>query len=217
MECSLHLTDQAAATPTEYQIAGNQGFRTLWVVFVIFVLSSVIFAGFSWKVTVSRRVYHVATTLITIVAALSYFAMATGQATSHHCTTVKDHHGHKIPDTHHDICREVFWGRYVGWAISSSLVLINLSLLAGIDGAHTLMAIAADLIMVLSALFASFGHEHTAQKWGWYAIGCIAYIFVVWHVAIGGRQAVQAKGTKVKALFGSLSGFTLLVWLAYPM
>merc|ERR1712000_466812 len=112
------------------------------------------------RLPVPKRLYHVITTLITITAAISYFAMASGHATNYHCTTVKDHHKH-VPDTHHDVCRQVFWARYVDWSITTPLLLLDLCLLAGVDGAHTLMAIAADLIMVLTGMFAAYGQEHT--------------------------------------------------------
>lgn len=203
-------------TPTEYQVAGENGHRALWVVFVIMVISSAVFAGLSWKVPVSRRLYHVITTLITLTAAISYFAMATGDATSFSCHRVKDHHKH-VPDTHHEVCRQIYWARYIDWSITTPLLLLDLCLLAGIDGAHTLMAIFADVVMILSGLFAAFGHEHTAQKWGWYAIGCIAYLFVIWHVAVTGSRVVQAKGPKVTKLFGSLATLTLILWTIYPI
>jgi len=204
-------------TPIEYQTAGDHGFRALWVVFVLMILSSIVFAGLSWKVPVSRRLFHVLTTLVTIISALSYFALASGHATTYHCTTVTDRHSHKIPDTHHDVCRQVFWGRYVGWSLTGPLLLAELCLVAGIDGAHTAMAIVANLIMVLSGLFATFGREHTVQKWGWYAIGCIAYIFVIWHVALHGTKVVKARNSKVKKLFTSLAIYSLILWTAYPI
>lgn len=213
----LQAANHAVATPTEYQTAGDHGFRTLWVVFVIMVVTSIIFAAVSWKVPVSRRLYHIITTLITIITALSYFAMASGHATAYNCITVKDHHGHKIPDTHHDVCRQVFWGRYVGWSLTGPLLLADLCLLAGIDGAHTLLAVVANLITVLSGLFAAFGREHSVQKWGWYAIGCIAYLFVVWHLVVHGTKAVKSKGDKARKLFGSLAAFSLVLWTVYPM
>lgn len=152
------------------------------------VIASAVFSFRAWSIPVSKRLYHVITTLITITAAISYFAMASGHATNYHCTTVKDHHKH-VPDTHHDVCRQVFWARYVDWSITTPLLLLDLCLLAGVDGAHTLMAIAADLIMVLTGMFAAYGQEHTVQKWGWYAIACIAYLFVIWHVAVHGSKS----------------------------
>lgn len=201
----------------EIQAASDYGHRTLWVVFVIFVVASAIFALRSWNLPVSRRLYHFVTTLITIIAALSYFSMASGDAVSYSCNVVKDHHKHKIPDTHHEVCRQVYWARYIDWSLTTPLLILDLALLAGIDGAHTIMAIVADVIMILTGLFAAFGSAHTAQKWGWYAIGCIAYLFVIWHVGVIGARTVQARGAKVGKLFGSLSLFTLILWTAYPI
>lgn len=204
------------ATPATYQEASEDGFRALWVVFVVMVISSIIFTFLSWRIPVQKRLYHVITTLITLTAAISYFAMASGHATTFACHSVAEHHKH-VPDTHHDVCRQVFWARYVDWSITTPLLLLDLCLLAGIDGAHTIMAIVADLIMILTGLFAAYGKEHTVQKWGWYAIACIAYIFVIWHVALHGTRMVKAKSDKVGKLFGSLAAFTLILWTVYPM
>jgi bacteriorhodopsin len=178
------------------------------------VLSSAVFALLSWNVSVARRVFHVITTLTTIIAAVSYFAMASGHATDYNCITVRQHYKH-LPDTYHDVCREVFWARYVDWSLTTPLLVLELCLLAGVDGAHTLMAIVANLVMVLSGLFAAFGHTHTAQKWGWYAISCVAYLFVIWHVAIHGSRVAKARGGKVKKLFGLLAVFALILWTVY--
>ena len=189
------------------------------------VLASATFSALSWRIPVSRRLYHVVTTFITVTAAVSYFAMATGQGTSWSCVRVDDHHDDPIPDTHHAQCRAVFWARYVDWALTTPLLLLDLCLLAGIDGAHTVMAIVADLVMVLTGLFASFGRTSASghgrkasdSKWTWFGIACVAYIVVVWHVAVHGTNSVRAKGVKARALFGSLAVFTLILWTAYPV
>ncbi|KAL0262470.1 Small subunit processome complex component [Diplodia seriata] len=199
-----------------HQNAGEAGARTLWVVFVLMLLATIVFSGLSWTVPTSRRLYHVVTTLITIIATLSYFAMASGHGVSEHHTTVRESHKH-VPDTYHDVYRQVYWARYVDWALTTPLLLLDLCLLAGVDGAHTLMAIIADEIMILTGLFAAFGNEGTPQKWGWYAIACIAYLVVIWHLALHGRAKALARGDSVKKLFGSLGLFTLILWTAYPI
>jgi bacteriorhodopsin len=203
-------------SPTEYEVAGESGFRTLWVVFAIMTISSAIFAGISWNIALSRRLCHTITTLVTIIAAISYFAMASGHSTTFHCIKVRDHH-RGVSNTYHDECRQIYWARYVDWGLTTPLILLELCLLAGIDGAHTLMAIAADLIMVLAGLFGAFGHNGTAQKWGWYAIAWVAYLVVIWHVALHGSRGVSAKGAPVAKLFRSLALFILLLWAAYPI
>jgi len=203
-------------TPPHYQFNHATGERTLWVVFGLMALSAGVFAVMSWNVPTSKRVYHVTTTLITIISALAYFAMASGQSSSLVCHAVRDHNKH-VPDTFHDECRQVFWGRYVDWALTSPLVLLNLSLLAGLDGAHTLMAIVADVIMVLGGVFAAYGDESTAQVWGWFIISCLGYLFVVWHVGVQGAKMVQSKGVRVSRLWGTLAVYSLTLWLAYPI
>ncbi len=179
-------------------------------------LSAFIFALLSWNVPTSKRIYHVLNTLAVLVSALAYFALATGQASALRCHTVRDHHEH-VPDTFHDECRQVFWARYVDWAITSPLVLLNLCLLAGVDGAHTLMAVVADWVMVLGGLFALFGDERTAQMWGWLAIACLGYLGVVWHVGVHGAMMVQDKGVRVSRLWGALALYSLVLLAAYPV
>lgn len=180
-------------------------------------LSSAAFALLSWNVPVSKRIYHVTTTLFSIVSALAYFAMATGQASSLSCHAVRDRHGHDIPDTFHDSCRQVYWARYVDWALTTPLILLNLCLLAGVDGAHTLMAIIANVIMVLSGLFAAYGSEQTAQKWGWFTIACLGYLFALWHVGLHGTRLVRTKADRVQKLWAALAIYSLAVWAAYPI
>jgi len=184
--------------------------------FGIMVASSGVFALSSWNVPISRRVYYVITTLTTIIAALSYFAQASGHASTFNCITVRDEHEH-LPDTFHDVCRQVYWARYVDWALTTPLLILNLSLVGGIDGAHTLMAIVANVIMILTGLFSAFGQTGTSQKWGWYTISCISYLFVVWHVALHGTRMVASKGAGVRKLFSSLALFTFILWTLYPM
>jgi len=200
----------------ELQFVGDEGKKTLWVVFVLMVIASAAFAALSWRVPVNRRLYHVITTLITIIAALSYFAMATGHGVSVHTITIRHQHDH-APDTFTTIKRQVFWARYVDWTLTTPLLLLDLSLLAGLNGAHILMAVVADVIMILTGLFAAFGTENTPQKWGWYTIACIAYLVVIWHLAVNGRAQARAKSQKVASFFGAIAGFTLVIWTAYPI
>jgi bacteriorhodopsin len=114
----------------------------------------------------SRRLYHIITTTITIIAALSYFAMATGMGISYHHIRVREQHKH-VPDTHKDVYRQVYWARYVDWSLTTPLLLLDLALLANLSGAHIVIAILADVVMILTGLFAAFGREGNGSKWGW--------------------------------------------------
>jgi bacteriorhodopsin len=132
------------------------------------------------------------TTFITLFATLSYFAMATGDGSTFSHTVIREVHN-QVPDTYKEIFRQVFWARYVDWTLTTPLLLLDLSILAGLNGANILVAIVADIIMVLTGLFAAFGHNGV-QKWGYYAMGCLAYLIIIWQLAVPGRKAVQTKG-----------------------
>lgn len=201
-------------TPT-YQKAGDVGNRTLWVVVVIMALSSLAFYALAYRAPVQKRVFHILTAFITTFAFLSYFALATGDGISYNKIVIKDHHK-KVPIIREVIYREVYWARYVDWSLTTPLLLLDLALLAGLSGANILVAIVADLIMVLTGLFAAFGHDD-GQKWGWYTIAVIAYLVVVYQLAVNGYAAASGKDSKTKAFFVAIAGYTLLLWTVYPI
>ncbi|OAP62166.1 hypothetical protein AYL99_04369 [Fonsecaea erecta] len=203
-------------TPPIFVEAGDVGKRTLWVVVVLMALSSLAFYGMAFRVPVQKRLFHILTSFITTIAFLSYFAMATGDGTSWVSYTVTEHHK-KVPNTHQEYRRDVYWARYVDWSITTPLLLLDLALLAGLSGANILVAIFADVVMVLAGLFAAFGQAHDSQKWGWFAWACIAFLVIVYQLAANGREAVASKDSKTKAFYASIAGYTLIVWLLYPI
>ncbi|KAH7026157.1 uncharacterized protein B0I36DRAFT_248519 [Microdochium trichocladiopsis] len=213
----LRPTDFPTVIPdiphVHYQEASETGFRALWVVCVLMGLSSVAFYIMAARVPVQKRLFHVITASITTIAFLSYFAMATGDGLSWHSTVVKTTKSGVVEDI---VKRQVFWARYVDWALTTPLLLLDLTLMAGLNGADILVTVGADVIMVLTGLFAAFGSTGT-QVWGWYTIACVAYIAIVYNVAFNGRRAVQGKDSKTKAFYGGISLFTLLLWTAYPI
>ncbi|MCJ1463719.1 hypothetical protein MMC07_002328 [Pseudocyphellaria aurata] len=198
-----------------YQTASETGHRTLWVVFVLMVLSSIAFYALAFRQPVQKRLFHVLTAFITTFAAISYFAMAVNDGVSLNKIVVKEAQKH-VPDVEHIIFREVYWARYVDWSLTTPLLLLDLALLAGLSGANILVAVVADLIMILTGLFAALTTD-ASSKWGYYAIACIAYIVVIYQLAINGRNVVQAKDSKTATFFAAIGGFTLILWTVYPI
>lgn len=202
-------------TEPVYVKAGDVGNRTLWVVVVIMGLSSLAFYGMAFRQPVQKRLFHILTAFITTFAFLSYFAMASGDGINFNKIVETESHKH-VPDTHKIIFREVYWARYVDWFFTTPLLLLDLSLLAGLSGANILVAIVADLIMVLTGLFAAYG-SNDGTKWGWYVWACVAYLTIVYQLAFNGRAAVANKDGKTKAFYGAIGGFTLILWTVYPI
>jgi bacteriorhodopsin len=159
------------------------------------------------------RIFHILTSIITTFAFLSYFALATGDGINLHAWRKTETKQHIVTELY---LREVYWARYIDWALTTPLLLIDLALFAGLSGANILIMVVADVIMVLTGLFAAFG-KNDGQKWGWYTIACIAFLVVVWQLGYNGRRALVNRDKKTQKFFASISLFVLLVWTAYPM
>ncbi|RDW95137.1 putative opsin-1 [Coleophoma crateriformis] len=225
-----------------FEKVGGSGATTLWVVFVIMLLSTLAFIWMAFKVPVQKRVFHVLTALITTFATLSYFAMATGAGGEHYSaagiymvsiplhvvvsnetssvsfahTVIRESHKHTGVDTVTHVFRQVFWARYIDWSLTTPLLLLDLAFLAGMNGASILVVVVADVIMVLLGLFAAFG-KSDAQKWGWYGMACLAYLVIVYQLVVSGRRAAMTKDNSTSKLFASIGGFTLILWTLYPI
>lgn len=166
----------------------------------------------------NKRFFHVITSLITTFAAISYFAMAVGDGISWHYDIKHEKTVNPLPDFPYGLKREVYWARYVDWAVTTPLLLLDLAMLAGLNGANITVAIIADVIMVLTGLFAALNNSTDSRaRWGYYAFGCLAYLVIVWQLAIGGRATVAGKDRKTATFFTSIAGFTLVLWTIYPM
>jgi bacteriorhodopsin len=64
-------------------------------------------------------------------------------------------------------------------------------------------------------LFAAFSH-HKVQ-WGYYAISCVFYLYIVFTLVISARRASIARGARVGQLFTSISLYTIVIWTLYPI
>ena len=93
---------------------------------------------------------------------------------------------------------------------------MDLAFLAGLNGADILVVVVADLIMVLTGLFAALTTAEDVA-WGYYAIACLAYLVIVYQLAVQGRTVVKSKDTRTASFFSAIAGFTLLLWTAYPI
>ncbi|KAI9777900.1 MAG: hypothetical protein M1816_004389 [Peltula sp. TS41687] len=200
------------------QSAGDTGHRTLWTVFVLMLISTIIFAALAFRVPVQKRLFHIITTFITATAAISYYAMATGDGNSY-SKNIKRKPVEVVTSVPHiieEIWRQIFYARYIDWAITTPLLLLDLAFLAGMSGANIIVALFADVVMILCGLFAAFGREG-GQKWGYYAMACVAYLIIVYLLAVSGRAAADTRDAKTSAFYKSLGFFTIAVWTAYPI
>ncbi|CCG83048.1 Opsin-1 [Taphrina deformans PYCC 5710] len=173
------------------------------VVFVLMLLATLSFVILAARVKKEMRLFHYVTAMITLTAAVSYYAMATHSGTTF-SKAGKDHY------------REIFYARYVDWSVTTPLLLLDLCLLAGTPGIDIIALIFADLGMILTGLFASL-ESHEAYSWGWYTMACVFYLYIVYVLVLNGRTSAAARGQKVSKLFDAVALFTLVLWTLYPV
>lgn len=195
------------------QSATDTGRQTIWVVCALMGVASLVFYYLASRVPVQKRLFHFITSLMTTIAFLSYFAMATGDGVALRMVSSKENSSHTAIEI---TLRQVYWARYVDWSLTTPLLLLVLAFLAGLSGYNILVTIIADVIMILTGFFASFG-DSKAQKWGWYAIACVSYLTVIYQLAYKGRKAVANKDNRTRSFFGALSLFSLILWTVYPI
>jgi len=205
------------ATPTwipslpEIEKVGASGERTLWVVFVAMLVVSLIFGSMAYKMPTAKRLFHVLTTLVTVFATLSYFAMAVGAR--------YDGHGSVFHETHdkdgHSVMRQVFYARFIDWSLTLPLLTADLALLAGMNGADMVVSIVSIEVMVACGLFGVFG-KSKGEFWGWFVMGCLAYLVFIVLLATAGLRNARTKNESTRKLFTWLGAYTLILWTAYP-
>lgn len=215
------ITSSASATATHFppypiphktfEHATKLGHTTLWVMFAAFIIITLIFALMTVRVRKHLRLFHYITILISLTAGLSYFVMAAGQGWTFHLVKVI-HHKHSPTDL---IFRQLYWVRYVDWAITTPLVLIELTVLAGLPGAEVLLVVFADVAIILLDLFATF--THTKVQWGYYAISCVFCLYIIFTLVITSRRAAISRSAKVGRFFTAISLYTIVVWAGYPI
>jgi bacteriorhodopsin len=140
--------------------------------------------------------------------------MATDEGVAYKHSVHHQTHKH-VPDTTQEILRQIFWVRYVNWMLTTPLILINIALIGGLNGANLLAAISADLIMFAAGLTATFAYDE--RRWLWYAITCISFLTVGYQVGVNGARSVRQGSDRNRSLFTSFTGANLLVFVLYPV
>jgi bacteriorhodopsin len=83
--------------------------------------------------------------------------------------------------------RQVFYVRFVEWAICTPLLLTNLLLTARVDWVTIALTILADEIMVVTGLIGAL--VPSTYKWGYFVFATLAFFFVAYNVGWVGTFA----------------------------
>ncbi|KAJ5233269.1 uncharacterized protein N7469_005035 [Penicillium citrinum] len=219
---SPHHSHSIAPIPTVipggsviFQELGTTGQRTLWVVTALMGISSLVFYSLAARAPLSKRIFHVLSSFITTISFITYLALASGQGINVAWSPIHNHHKH-VPNTDDEFFRDVLWLRYVNWAISTPLLLINLALVSGLPGAHLAPAILSHWVMLAAGLLGTYD-GHTRTRWVWLTISCLSYLSTLHHAGFHAHRASSSQEAQVKRFFGAISGLVFVVFALYPI
>lgn len=148
--------------------------------------------------------------IVPIIAACSYFAMATGQG------SIALPAGPEAADA----ARQFYFARYLDWTFTTPLLLVGLARTAMHSGmrrpAVVWGLVGSDLIMIVTAL--AFGLSTVAWvKWTWFAISCGAFLAVFYGIFVQLREENATERADVRSAFLRNAVFLSVVWCAYPV
>lgn len=157
--------------------------------------------------------HAVASGFVCAIAACAYFAMASGQGIH----TFVDNDG---------VERTVYYARYLDWVLTTPLLLLGLITVALPRLTTALEArdrnsvvggvIGADVLMIVTGLIAALSKD-THTRWIWYVISCVAFLIVLYLVAVPIRAAAALRGPGHAALYTRLLGLLTVLWFIYPI
>jgi bacteriorhodopsin len=137
------LAESLAPTAcTTIEEVGSTGVGALTIAFLILGVSTIVFITRVGSAK-GQKVYYYCNVFICGFACMSYFAMLSGQG----WTAIAG-------------CRQFFYARYVDWSITTPLLLLDLGLIAGADGALIAAVIGCDSEFNFLLLYFSILHVH---------------------------------------------------------
>ncbi|EHK97478.1 hypothetical protein M7I_6744 [Glarea lozoyensis 74030] len=153
-----------------------------------------------------ERIFHYLWALAAFIGLITYFTMASDLGN----TPIRQylHHGSNPLQT-----RQVFYVRYIYWALAWPLIITANLLLAGVSWATIFFAIALQEIWVVSWLCGAL--VATSYKWGYFAFGIFAYLVLAYVMMVWGVQ--HAKRIRTNKDYTLLAGTLVLLWIAFPI
>ena len=110
-----------------------------WTVCAIMLTSTLVFIGWSFTKPSTHRLFHYLTAVITFVAGIAYFCMASDLGKTPIVTEFGDIDRHEPLGT-----RAIYYVRYIDWAITTPLLLTDLLLTAGMPASEMVVTILMD-------------------------------------------------------------------------
>lgn len=165
------------------------------------VLGCVVFGPAAARADARRwQIVHSLYFFICLIAAVLYFAMATGLGSYVAADGTK-----------------TTWIRYVTWFTSTPLLLLALTYLGRSSLPLTGALLGANAFMIATGFVATVLPEDDRLTLVWYVVSCGAYAAIAWAFLGRYRREAVAALPHSKSVFDKIVGVHLLLWTGYPV
>lgn len=184
-----------------HQLTTN-GSNWLWAVTAAMLLSYLVFFVLSMRPRHGERIFHYVFAAALLTGALVYYA----QASDLGWRVISQANNEASFPT-----RQVFYAKYILWVVAFPAAIIALGLLSTVSWASIAYNVFLAWIWIISYLVAAFTPSN--YKWGFFAIGTVAWLALAFGTFTDGRKAAGRSG--VGRDFLMLAGWTNFLWLNY--
>lgn len=163
----------------------------LWAVFVIMLVSDLIFVGWSFSRPLGNRVFHQLPIIILTIATLAYFCMASDLGS----TPISTEFARNIPNTMGfangagNPTRAIWYVRWIMYAINVPILLLMLLLLSGLPLSEIVTTMFMGLLWAVTFLVGAL--VFSTYKWGFFVFGCAALLYTVANLFGSGRASAR--------------------------
>lgn len=168
------------------------------------------FIGLAFRKQRRDRLFHYLTASVVFVAAIAYFTMGSNLG----FTPIRVEYQRSNPKVS-GVYRSIFYVRYIDWFITTPLLLLDLLLTAGLPWPTIFFIIMVDEIMIVTGLVGAL--VTSVYKWGYFAFGCFAFGYIVYHLTWESRLHAKRLGRDIERAFVMCGSLTALLWILYPI
>lgn len=179
---------------------GRETVTVLWLVAAAMTIGLIAFSIMTISARGKSKFFSFTFVIITLIAALSYFAMASGFGS--------------IGQADH----AVLIARPIGWVFTTSLLLLDLALIA-LPRVHwrtplIIVLLSADVTMIATGSISTFIRSN--DRWGWFGSGVAAFVVILYLLVQFMREARQ-RDPQIARHFRVLSACLIGLWTCYPI
>jgi len=192
-------TDAPIALCANPNVRCDQGRMAILIGFLCMTISACYFLYVAQGVAIGSRSNEYNTFFVFVIASLAYLCMHT------------DNGIYILPSG-----REFFYARYVDWALTTPLMLLEICNIAKSTNDTKLWLVGTDFVMILCGLIGVFNDD--SIKYLYWAFGMMMFGPILYYLLIGLKKNAEAQGSEeVSELYSKVSYLTAIMWTGYPI